>query len=332
MKATPLVIGLFVFLCAASPQANALIFWNQDNSANQTDPGDGVPWDSVGRVAGTDLSLSSSSGSAIYLGAGFMLTANHVTLGASQRVTFDGVTSFSVDMTFNSGTGSKQVASDVDLKVFKLTSFPSVTVVNLGSSSPYIADTTLIGYGVGRGATPLETDTVAWGAKDTVAKRWGINVPRQLANISYSGYNYTAIVSVMGSGTSSPAGVGDNEAGLSVIDSGSGMFQKISGTWYLMGVGATVSQQAGADTTTFDRDSVSGSNQGDKNYHVSVSTYRDDILAIIPEPTTGWLISTAGIAIFLIGGVKRRRFLRDEPRASSLPKGQRRSGCHPASR
>ncbi len=92
-----LCLGLLVL---GSVESRALVFWNLDNSANQTDPGTGVPWDSVARVAGTNLSLANTTGSAIYLGNGYMLTANHVTLGIDQRVTFDGVTPFVVDLTF----------------------------------------------------------------------------------------------------------------------------------------------------------------------------------------------------------------------------------------
>lgn len=294
MKSPFLAISLCIFFVVTGQDANALILWNKDNNANQSDPGTGVPWDSVGRVAGTDLSLTSSTGSAIYLGNGFMLTANHVTLGMDQRVTFDGVTSFSVDMTFNGGTGAQQVAAGVDLKVFKLTTNPSVSAVALDSTGGFSSNATLVGFGVGRGATSLETSPVAWGALETVAKRWGTNVPRALQTVSYSGYSYSALVSIAGNSTASPAGVGDNEAAITLIDSGSAMFQFISGTWYLIGVGTTVEQQAGSNTTTYARDSVSGVNRGDANFHASVATYRTDILAIIPEPSTYGLLVMGG--------------------------------------
>jgi hypothetical protein len=306
MKPSILAVCLFSIICAAPPHAEALILWNGDNSANRSDPGGGLPWDSVGRVAGTDLSLVSSTGSAIYLGNGFMLTANHVTLGSSQRVTFDGVNSFAVDMTFNGGNGSKQVAAGVDLKIFKLQSNPTVSAVSLDSSGGYIQNATLVGYGVGRGATAIGTSPVAWGALDTVAKRWGINVPLELGTISYDSYTYTALLSAAGSSTATPPGVGDNEASLSLIDSGSAMFQNISGTWYLVGVGTTVDQQAGGSTTTFARDSLSGSTKGDTNYHVSVATYRSNILAIIPEPGTAPL-AIAGAALLLFPAFSMRR-------------------------
>lgn len=317
MKPTVLSAAVaFVLAWAFVPEASGLILWNKDNSANQSDPGGGLPWDSVGRVAGSDLSLASSTGSAIYLGNGFMLTANHVTLTSAQVVTFGGNTTFSIDMTYNGGTGSKQVAAGVDLKVFKLTSLPSVTAVNLDPGVAQVASATLVGYGVGRlESAPLASSPVTWGSNgtnnlDTVAKRWGVNVPRQLVTISYSGgggpYSYTSIRSVAGSSSGSPAGLGDSEASLTLIDSGSAMFQNISGTWYLIGVGATADSQSGSETTTFGNDTVSGGSHGDDNYHVSVATYRTQILAAVPEPgVTGLLV--AGAAAVLLCGMHRVR-------------------------
>ena len=305
----PAVFSL-MFMMALLPKASALVLWNLDNVATQTDPGGGLPWDTVGRVAGTDLSLVSSTGSAIHLGGGYMLTANHVTLTSSQRVTFDGVTSFAVDMTFNSNNGTvlgKQVASGVDLKVFKLTSTPSVGSVILDSTGGFEASATLVGYGVGRGATALGNSTVAWGntsSLDTVAKRWGTNVPRQLSSISGGGYTYNALISVAGASTGTPAGLGNSEASISLIDSGSAMFQNISGAWRLIGVGTAVEQQSGGSTTTFGNDAVTGG--GDENYHVQISSYRTQILGIIPEPASiSLLLATAGCALLVVRRSRR---------------------------
>ena len=289
---------LIVMMSSFLPRASALVLWNLDNNANQTDPGGGLPWDTVARIAGPSLSLSSTTGSAIHLGGGYMLTANHVTLTANQTITFDGVTSFAVDMTFNGGNGSQQVASGVDMKVFKLTSIPLVGAATLASSQNLNSSATVVGYGVGRGTAALGNSTVDWGnttTLDTVAKRWGVNVPRQLTVVS----GYQALVSVAGASSGFPAGLGNPEAGLTLMDSGSAMFQNISGNWRLVGVGATVSQQAGANTTTFGNDWMFNPS-GDQNAHVSVSSYRTQILGIIPEPApAGLLLGAAGFGVFL---------------------------------
>lgn len=311
----PFLVILFSVVFVTAQDARALILWNGNNAANQSDPGTGVPWDSVGRVAGTDLSLSSSTGSAIYLGNGFMLTANHVTLGSGQIVTFGGNSSFAVDMTFNGNAGSKQVAPGVDLKVFKLTSLPSVTAVNLYSGPAQAASATLVGFGVGRlDSSPLASSPVTWGSNnvnnlDTVAKRWGVNAPRDLVTLSYSGpggpYSYTSLRSVAGSSTGNPTGLGSSEASLTLIDSGSAMFQNISGTWYLIGVGATVDSQGGSQTTTFGNDIVSNGSRGDYNFHASIEAYRSSILASVPEPGTASLAIASLAILYGIARVRR---------------------------
>lgn len=144
-----LVLGLAL-------QAHGMLFWNEDNSANQTDPGTGVPWGSVGKVTNSAQTLL--SGSAIYLGNGYLLTANHVTMnGTFSFVTFDGVSTFQIDSSFNDGTrtAGKQVASNVDMAVFKLTTIPSgLTAVNLlATPDELVASSTLVGWG-GRPESP----------------------------------------------------------------------------------------------------------------------------------------------------------------------------------
>ncbi len=205
---------------------------------------------------------------------------------------------------FNGGTGFKQVAPGVDLKVFKLTALPVATAVMLDSTGASFTSSVLIGYGVGRGATSLSMSPVTWGDTSTIAKRWGLNTPKSTTTAAYSGYSYTGLVSVAGSASASPAGLGDSEAALTLMDSGSAMFQLIAGNWVLVGVGTVVGQQAGANTTTFGRDATAGSSLGDINIHARVATYRDDILAAIPEPGSAILL-VVGIAMLASRRQKR---------------------------
>lgn len=301
----PLLRGVLAaaLLLSVSHRSEALVLWGAGNDANITDPGTGVPWDAVGRVAASDLSLGSTSGSAVHIGDGFMLTANHVTLDPTRVVTFNGVDSFAVDTTFHGGNGV-QIASGVDLKLFRLASVPLTSSVALDSTGGSVSPATVVTYGVGRGATATSSSPVAWGAIDTVAKRWGINVPRALSGISYDTYSYTALWSVAGNPSSSPGGVGSNEAALTVFDSGSGMFQNISGVWYLIGVATAIEQQSGANTSTFGIDSVTGVGRGDRNFHASIATYRSQILAAVPEPS---VLSLAALAagVAMLGRLRR---------------------------
>lgn len=283
-------------------QANGMLFWNEDNSANLTDPGTGVSWGSVAKV--TNSSQTLLSGSAIYLGDGYLLTANHVTMnGTYSYVTFDGVSTFQIDSSFNDGTrtAGKQVASNVDMAVFKLTTIPSgLTAVNLlGAPDELVAASTLIGWGVGRNPlTPLESDSVPWGSSSTAAKRWGLNEPKALANVTYGSGSYEALVTYAGGtgGSFSPEGLGNSEASATLYDSGSGLFQQISGQWYLIGLTTEVDQ---LNTTLFGNDQVA-TPHGDANYFVRISTYDSQIMALIPEPAPAMLTLSAAALLMLV--------------------------------
>jgi hypothetical protein len=286
-------------------RAEALILFNLDNSANQTDPGSGVPWDAVGKV--TNSVGTAISGTAIYLGNGYVLTANHVTVSPTRNhVTFDGVTNFAIDMTYFSGSSSQQVAPNVDLKILKLTTNPSITPVNLLTTAvENTAASTVIGWGVGRNATPLASDSVGWGADATAAKRWGLNAVEDGVLIGYQSGSYQGLRTVAGGNdgagtTYVPDGLGDSEAALTLYDSGSGLFQNISGTWYLVGVGTNVET---ALTSVFGDDLVGGAGFGDDAYFVRISSYDAQILSAIPEPGTPFLF---GMGLLVMGWLRRR--------------------------
>lgn len=288
------------FSFAFAEPAEAIIFFNKDNSANQSDPSTGVPWEAVGKV--TNSGASNISGSAVYVGNGWVLTANHVTVNSSyNHVSFDGSTVFEIDL-----STVTQVAPNVDLKVAKLKSTPSlspVTLLTTGSESVTTAST-IVGWGKGRDSTDLPgTQTVDWGDDTTIAKRWGLNKLYDSVSISYQSGNYTAIRTILGANdagsTFNPDGLGDDEAALTLYDSGSSMFQNIVGTWYLIGIGTNVDVNG---QSYFSDDSlVSPANDpGHGNYLVRISSYDTQILGLIPEPSvTALLAFGAGIAVLL---------------------------------
>jgi hypothetical protein len=283
-------------LLATHFAAPAVLFWNLDNDANQTDPGTGVPWNSVAKVVNTDNSLL--SGSAVYLGSGFLLTANHVTVDASfSRVTFDNLNFYDVDPTF--GTYGTQVATGVDMKVIRLTLDPSgVNAVTLLSSPvEQIAPATLIGWGKGRDpAVPLGSTNVTWGDESTAAKRWGLNEPKFVGTVPYDLIG--AIAGASGPGFV-PGGLGDAEASVALYDSGSGLFQEIASTWYLIGI--TTSTEDGG-STDFGIDSPSAPERGDADYFARISSYHKQVTALVPEPSTISLLalSAGALAAFVL--------------------------------
>ncbi len=244
------------------------------NAINTTDPGTGVPWPEVARIknlSGTHV----TSGSAIHLGGGYMLTANHVNLSQGY-VSFDGTTTFQID-----GGSAIQVTHDtdtVDLKLFQLTANPGSLGVNLfpeaskGTEGAFGA-ATHIGWGIGHNPADL-SNPWSWGDSSTSDKRWGVNDFEYSADITYShagtDYDYESLVTALDSDATV------NEAGATFYDSGSGLIIQDGPDWYLTGITETVSINA---SSTFAAD---GSE--DLKCSVRVAEYADEITALMTDP------------------------------------------------
>ena len=282
------------FLLAAHLPASAIVFWNLGNDANQADPGTGAPWGSVAKVVNSDN--SSLSGSAVYLGNGFLLTANHVTVNSNfSQVTFDNTNFFSIDPNF--GTYGTQVAPGVDMKVIKLTLNPAGVnaVTLLAAPDELVAPATLVGWGQGRDpSVPLASTNVTWGDDSTATKRWGLNEPKFLGSVPY---DYLGTIAGASGPGFVPGGLGDAEASVALYDSGSGLFQEIDSTWYLIGI--TTSTEDGG-STDFGIDSSASAERGDADYFARISSYDEQITALVPEPSTVSLLalSAAAAAVF----------------------------------
>jgi hypothetical protein len=302
----------FLLICAFSllfHPVQAVINFGGDNTYNITDPGTGVPWDAVARVAswdGVSFTSPAGSGSAIHLGNGYMITAHHVSLFNS--VTFDGTTPYTRDTSFT----PQQVAPGVDMKIFKLATTPTTSSVNLYTGTSEVGQTaTLVGFGVGRDpATPINSTSVPWGTNATIDKRWGRNVIETNATVSYSvsanSYpNNSALITALGESGGTPPGLGANEASVTLRDSGSGLFINISGTWYLSGLTTIAS-----NPTVFGDDLVTDlTTQTNWNGFIRISEYEDDIQTLIPEPGAFALLSGAAFGAFVLVRRRQRSFI-----------------------
>lgn len=277
-----------------SGNAKAIILLGLDNSANQTDPGTGVPFDAVARVSNA---LSGSiGGSAVHLGNGWMITANHI--GAIAYTTFDGSTFYNRDVSV-----LPQRIGTTDMKLFRLETTPTVGAARIYSgTSENTGPATLIGWGRGRDPNvPVNSTTVNWSnSLSTSAKRWGLNRPATIINDSYThsliNYEQESILTVLGDSTT---GLGANEAAAITHDSGSGMFQQISGEWYMIGLATRVEV---ANVSTFGDDNIASLDRGDVNFFIRMGTYEDDIMAIVPEPST-----TVVTGLFAVLALMRRQ-------------------------
>lgn len=291
MKLRKLTSTVLSLTCLLSSPAFAIINYGKDNDANTTDPGTGVPWANVSRVTNNDG--SKTAGSAIYLGNGYMLTADHV--ADPTHVTFDGTTMWEVVP-----ESFQQVAAGVDLKVFRLEVDPGLPALMLYEDSleskDLNRDSVLVGWGLGRDpGDPPGTNLVTWGGEDTISKRWGNNTTLISASIvSYGSGSETYIYPALETHLSKNAGA--DEAAATLHDSGSALFQNIDGDWYLSGIAAVV--------TTNGSSLFGTSTTGDANYFVRTSSFSDEITAAIPEPSTWALFAGCGA---LVGTVLIRR-------------------------
>lgn len=238
-----------------------------------TDPGTGVQWDNVLNVVGT-------SGSAVYLGGGWVLTAEHVFNDGSattSSVSFGGVT-YAADPTqiydlTNVGLGA--LATDhPDLKLYRLTETLPLPTITISTSNLVGESVTMIGFGGGK----------SWGNNE-------IEAVALLGNLNEGNGDTDQRTSVYFS-TDYDLGVAGEGQG-AVGDSGGGVFSLNAGTWELAGIMSAVNTVAEPDLT----------------FSVDLTFYRSEINTIIstqgsavPEPSAFALLSLASLFV-----LRRRR-------------------------
>lgn len=235
-------VCIVLILGALACPASALIISSSgDISVTEADPADTPQyadfpyWDNIGWRG--ELATSGTDGSAIYLGNGWVLTANHVRAG---KVRFG-------DTTYTALPGTSQQIAGADLLVFRVASPPTLPSVSIGSAA-LIAGTDVLTCGTGVGqeqeklswdinkaTTPWtwvlngpQTDATGYAWSTTRAQRWGTN---EISDASGSSLFTTENFAMA-------FDVGDTtyEAQAANKDSGTTVFAKNDGTWELIGL------------------------------------------------------------------------------------------------
>ena len=269
------LLSVVVFLALAwGAAAGAVIIASGEGTGNTTPPPDDPGWDSVGLLAVY---------TGVYVGNGWVLTANHVGEG---DITFAGTTHRAVP-----GSGIQLTTDeiyDADLLLFRIESDPGVPTPVIASDPPPVSGE-LIMIGQGRNRDPNQT---WWDAN------WN-EVPKNDPDVIYSGYkwsdgralrwgtNEVLVRSRRMMGSSGEAtwsfwsdftwwdGPTEHEAQAAGGDSGGAVFAVGSEGWELAGIMWGRSLQGGQPNES--------AAYGNATYAAQLSEYRDQILWITAE-------------------------------------------------
>ncbi len=294
--------------------AHALIVFGKSNEEAQVDY-------SKANAAQASVVSTASNCSAVYIGNGWFLTANHVSVALNSQIKQNGnfATVDRIDNTLNKTFGADLKLFHVgdtsalsDLQSVKL----STVIYSKMTDSVWNGDTLirgsellLVGAGYGRSAnsaldaTTVSNDgkrgTIHFGTATTINKAtyevWDGN------NQQFSANDYPVIEIV------AEAREGATSALLG--DSGSGMFFEYNGDFYLVGTTVWVDSNASANTITF------GEIESDMEYKTKYShTYgvnlKDFLYEIgqitgvnVPEPST--YAVALGLFAFAVAGYRR---------------------------
>ena len=284
------------FFWASISPCRAIIVYGRTNPENTTNPGIGAVWDSVVALAKPSQTYNASG---VYLGNGFFMTANHVdAVVAGQQIKING-SLYSLDTSFDAD-GIKPITG-ADLKIFKVLAPPVLVPVQINTSGTGDVSrySVLVGYGVGKGTEVIDQGW-NWGDDTTRAKRWAENYTLNAADSATlsSAYGYSAL------GTVFYAGYGTDTGSVTLGDSGSALFQYNNGSWVLSGVPTSVEVYGSSD---YNRGPTSPVSSPDYSVYVRVSSYSDQILEIVPEPSVFALFAASGAGIFLAARRRRKR-------------------------
>jgi hypothetical protein len=252
---------------------------------------------------------STGNASVTYLGDRWVITAAHVTIDNNVGPVRFGGNNFTIDSSTQTQLHNPDNTLS-DLQIFRLTTdpgLPSILPSLINSTTPTANDpVVMIGNGLSTGASQTwEVDTTnpnnwQWQTLGTQPPFTGPNV------VDYSGVFIDNTRTIRwGANVVQAAGIvdhlavfttqfqsGPNIAQASSGDSGGAVFSFVSNHWVLSGIMIATSDPLNnlpAGTALF----------GDLTYSMDLSAYRNEILSIVPEPTTAVLalLAAAGLAV-----------------------------------
>ncbi len=250
------LLVFIAFALAASP-AGAMILASGDGRGNTTAPPDDFGFANVGNAGQT----------AVYLGAGWVISANHVPLRqvVLQGKPYPALPGSKVQMR------NENALVSADVAMYRLRDVPDLPSLRVRRTPPRVGDLVLLaGNGYRRGAPVEFQGEPGWEWSRQAALGWGTNTVKSVGlMVSINLGNATAAFETDFSGE----GATEHEAQVAIGDSGGGAFIKRGDTWELAGVLFASSQHPDQTERTAIR--------GNLTYIADLSVYRDQILAVM---------------------------------------------------
>ncbi len=267
----------------APSRATAVAIFESDDTPNVRAPATNPGWNNVGRVG---------SGSAVYLGNRWVITANHVGEG-DLRLSDGRVMAEAVGSGIQLSNAGVFPFGSPDLRIFRLAEDPGLPAMSIDAAAPATgSQVMMIGAGTDRSpkligwrvtssasglawsAQPLlESNVLGYNLGSTNTMRWGMNVVSAASNFNTTDFTQTF------STTFDFRGI-PFEAQATPGDSGGGVFSYVDGQWDLSGLmiaNQPLSNQP-SNTITY----------GEQSTIVDLSAYRDQILSYLNKPDPLW--------------------------------------------
>ncbi len=254
-----LLLALALLLSAP---AEALVYISGTGQGNTSPPPDDPGFDHVGRLSGLNC---------VYLGNGWVLTANHVPTGSAilQGVWYGAVSGSEVQLQ-NPGLP----VTYADLKVFRIDPSPSLPLLRIRQTTPpvppVITDVTMIAAGPLRGGATSWNgyDGFFWGSISGM--HWGTN---RVFGTGFVGSSWTIATDF----TKLSMGGTTHEAQGAIGDSGGALFIKNGSDWELAGVLFAILPHAGQPDSTALFGKVTQP-IGNRTYAIDLAVYRDQLI------------------------------------------------------
>lgn len=256
----------------------AVVISSATDIANVKAPANDPGWLNIGEVGG---------GSAVYLGSGWVITAEHV---EGNVLNLSDGRSFTASADYNYRVKNIGKPAAPDLRMFRLTQDPGLPAMNITTTAPTVGtQVMMIGSGTDRAATlrgwnvaaagqtlqwtetsPLGADVLGHHLVGTSTKRWGQNFVANNSAYRPSDATQVFMTTFDREGTTF-------EAQATPGDSGGGVFIGGEGGWLLAGIMITSQPLTNQppDIVTY----------GSQSAMADLAYYRNDILSMVDMPS-----------------------------------------------